>query len=320
MPRRSTRSSTRNRRSNRPIRAARRRRFPEPRVVRFVPKEEYKTRTTSSGLLILSKRKHAFLTEEEKQEAAAAKRQKASQVKKKKLSVLLLRHKVAALWEHGCCMDGWIFPAKNCKKIIEFFQATYPQYEQFASAKSFVYRAVKRHKLGVAAGDALELDPMRDRRGENRRSTKRKNAAIVDLCDRLLSEDKTSCPKVQRSLRARGFNVSTKTIQRIAKDLDFLWTKPWHTDVLTPAQKKKREIFCRNLLTLTEQELLQRLSGWLWSDEKWWDIVGPAASQWRKAKSKLEAKRVNQVFFYKFYHLNLLDFVCFLLFLFNFFC
>ena len=189
-------------------------------------KQTYKTRTTNSGLLILSKRKNAFLSDEEKMEAAAAKRRKQSQVKKKKLSVLLLRHKVAALWEHGCCMDGWLFPPKNCKKIVEFVQANYPQYAHLQAARSFVYRAVKRHKLGVAAGDSLELDPMRDRRGENRRSTKRKNAAIVQLCDRLFSEDKTTCPKVQRALSGRGFRVSTKTIQRIAKDLDFLWTKP----------------------------------------------------------------------------------------------
>ena len=207
----------------------------------------------------------------------------------------MLRHKVAALWEHGCCMDGWIFAAKNCKKIIEFVQAKYPQYTQFAAARSFVYRTVKRHKLGLAAADVLELDPMRDRRGENRRSTKRKNASIVDICDRLFSEDKATCPKVQRALAEKGFSVSTKTIQRICKDLDFIWTKPWHTDVLTSAQKKKREIFCQNLLTLTEEELLQRISGWLWTDEKWWDIVGPASSQWCKAKSKLEAKQQNQV-------------------------
>ena len=78
MSSRSTRSSTRNRQSNRPIRAAHRRRYPEPRVVSFLPKERYKTRTTSSGLLILSKRKHVFLTAEEKEEAAAVKRQKVS--------------------------------------------------------------------------------------------------------------------------------------------------------------------------------------------------------------------------------------------------
>ena len=296
MSSRSTRSSTSNRRCNRPIRIANRRRRPEPRVVGFSPKDSYKTRTTDSGLLILSKRKHAFLSDEEKEEAAAVKRQKVSQVKKKKLSVLLLRHKVAALWEHGCFMDGWIFAAKNCKKIIEFVQSTYPQYAQFAAARSFVYRAIKRHKLGLAAGDALDLDPMRDRRGENRQSTKRKNATIVELCDRLLSGDnKVTCPKVRRALSDRGLSVSTKTIQRICKDLDFVWTKPWHTDVLTSAQQKKREIFCRNLLTLTEEALLQRISGWLWTDEKWWDIVGPASSRWRKAKSKLEAKMQNQV-------------------------
>ena len=296
MSSKSTRSSKRNRRSNRPIRTAQRRRRPEPRVVNFLPKERYKTRTTNSGMLILSKRKHAFLTPEEKEEAAAAKKQKRVEINKRKLSMLLLRHKVAALWEHGCCMDGWIFAAKNCKKIVEFVQRKYPQYAKFAAARSFVYRTIKRHKLGLAAGEALALDPMRDRRGENRPAPKRKNAAIVDLCERLLNDDeKITCPKIRRALVDQGHNISTKTIQRIAQDLDFVWTKPWHTDILTSAQMKKREIFCRNLLTLNEEELLQRISGWLWTDEKWWDIVGPASSRWRKAKSGLEAKAQNQV-------------------------
>ena len=97
---------------------------------------------------------------------------------------------------------------------------------QHAAARSFVYRTIKRHKLGLAAGDALELDPMRDKRGENRQSSKRKNPEIVAICDRLLSDDKITCPKVQQELARQGINISTKTIQRIAKDLDYLWTKP----------------------------------------------------------------------------------------------
>ena len=159
MSSRSTTSSTRNRRSNRPIRIARRRRRPEPRVVGFSPKESYKTKTTDSGLLMLSKRKNVFLTDEEKQETTDAKLQKTLQIKKKKLGVFLLRHKVTALWEQGAWllhvwMDFW---GKNCKKIIEFVQSTYPQYAQFATARSFVYRAIKRHKLGLTAGDGSDV-------------------------------------------------------------------------------------------------------------------------------------------------------------------
>ena len=89
--------------------------------------------------------------------------------------------------------------------------------------RSFVYREVTRYELGLAAGDALELVPMCDRRGENRRSTKRKNTRIVEIFDRLFREDKVTCPKVRHTLVERGFSVSTKTIQRICKDLDFIW-------------------------------------------------------------------------------------------------
>ena len=164
-------------------------------------------------------------------------------------------------------MGAWLlhgspdFRSKKLQKNVDFIQRTYPQYAKFAAARSFVYRTIKRHKLGLAAGEALQLDPMRDRRGENRPAPKRKNVTIVAMCERLLNDDdKTTCPKIHRVLADEGHHISTKTIQRIAQDLDFVWTKPWHTDVLTSAQMKKREIFCRNLLTLTEEDLLQRIS------------------------------------------------------------
>ena len=140
-------------------------------------------------------------------------------------------------------MVGFLHP-KIVKKIVEFVQRTYPQYAKFAVARSFVYRTIKRHKLGLAAGEALELDPMRDRRGKNRPSPKRKNAAIVVLCERLLNDDdKTTCPKIRRALVDEGIHISTKTIQRIEQDLDFVWTKPWYTDVLTSVQMKSVRYF-----------------------------------------------------------------------------
>ena len=245
--------------------------------------------------MILSKCKSAFLSVAEKAAAVAAKRQKKLDVKAQKVCLVILRHKITALWEHGMCMENFAFRPKNAKKIVEYVQATYPQYANLAAAKSFVYRTIKRHKIALANDSPCYLDPMRDRRGENRLSAKRKCPTIVELCDELLSEDKATAPKVRRKLADAGINISNKTIQRIAKDLNFLWTKPWHTDVLTPAQQKKREIYCRNLLALTDEELLQKIAGWLFTDEKWWDVVGPSSAQYVKADSKLEAKMGNQV-------------------------
>ena len=71
----------------------------------------------------------------------------------------------------------------------------------------------------------------------------------------------------------------------------------WHTDILTPAQKYKRKLFCTELLRLPHAALMQRISGWLFTDEKWWDIVGPSMSQYVKAGSKSEAKMQNQAGF-----------------------
>ena len=78
----------------------------------------------------------------------------------------------------------------------------------------------------------------------------------------------------------------------------FRWTKPWYTDILTPAQKLKRKLFCSQLLRLSEEALLNAISWWLFTDEKWWDLVGPAMSKYVKVGpkgSKAEAKMKNQV-------------------------
>ena len=110
------------------------------------------------------------------------------------------------------------------KKIINFLQASFPdKYKEFAAAKSFVYRAIARFR---DADPMPSADPFRDLRGENAKKNKRKNPRIVELVDELMSEHKSTAPKVQRGLRPHGFEVSLSTIYRIAEDLSFGWTKP----------------------------------------------------------------------------------------------
>ena len=113
------------------------------------------------------------------------------------------------------------------------------------------------------------------------------------MCDELLSEEKATAPKVQSGLQRNGFTVSLSTIYRIARDL---WTKPWHTDILTPVQKLKHKTFCAGLLRLPDDVLFRRISRWMFSDEKWWDIIGPACYKYCKAASAVEAKMQNQVY------------------------
>ena len=120
----------------------------------------------------------------------------------------------------------------------------------------------------------------------------------MQLCDELLSEPKATAPKVQRGLRRHGFRVSLSTIYRVAKDLFFSWTKPWHTDILTKAQKYKRKLFCDQNLRLSDEALLRKISRWMFTDEKWWDLVGPAAAKYCKGRTKMERKLQNQVCFF----------------------
>ena len=64
-------------------------------------------------------------------------------------------------------------------------------------------------------------------------------------------------------------------------------------------KSKKRKIFCSNLLRVSEEELLNHIAQWLWlfTDEKWWDIVGPSSAEYKKADNKTEVKVQNQVTF-----------------------
>ena len=229
------------------------------------------------------------------------------QVQQRKYFVLSLRHKVVNMWLHGANFNEWQFAAGNTKKVIEFLQASYPKYEHFGAAKSFVYRAIGRLK---DADPMPSADPFRDLRGESKPKKKRENPRIVELCDELLSEPKATAPKVQRGLRRHGFRVSVSTIYRIAKDLMFAWTKPWHTDILTSAQKLKRKLFCERLLRMSDEALLRLISRWMFTDEKWWDLVGPAASKYCKGATNMERKMQNQVYFLSafFFPINFLFF------------
>ena len=260
-----------------------------PPIIPFVPKFKYQhSLRTAHDLFVLSKRKRAVTTEAEKE----LKRKKKLEIKVKEVDLISLRHKVIGIYQHGMHLPNWQFGPRNTKKIIEYLQTTVEKYQAFGAAKSFVYRTIKRHR---EAAQSPDKDPFRDRRGENRPSPKRKNAEIITLCDELLSEPKSTAPKIVRRILRAGYRVSKQTVHRIARDLCFRWTKPWYTDILTSAQKLKRKIFCRELLRLTPAQLLNRIAGWLWTDEKWWDIVGPGSSRYIKALSQIEAKLLNQV-------------------------
>ena len=217
------------------------------------------------------------------------------QIKVKQVALSTLRHRIIGIWEHGINTQDFQFGPHNNSQIISFLQVTNPKYTKRAAAASFVYRTIKKHR---SADETPHLDPFRDRRGENRKSPKRKNAEIIEICDEMLSEPKATAPKVRREIFLRlGVKVSDSTIYRIGSDLFYHWTKPWYTDILTEAQKFKRFIFCEENLQITEEQLLRKIAVWIFSDEKWWDIVGSEVSDYVKAATKLEAKAKKKVRF-----------------------
>ena len=98
----------------------------------------------------------------------------------------------------------WI---EECQKITEFLQTKHSEkHGKFATAKSFVHRALKRDKT---AAEQPHLEPHRDRRDENRKSKKRKDSFTVTLVDELLSESKATGPKVREQLISlHGITIS----------------------------------------------------------------------------------------------------------------
>ena len=285
-------SSNQNRRTlrqnNRPLTPNQRRRFP----VRFTPKTKYKnSRRDDNGVLFLSTRKRVLPTAEELE----TRKRKKREIKAKHIAKSSLQHKVIVFYEYGCNVDDvWRFGPGCSRKIIEFLQTHYEHLRNYSAAKSFFYTTLRKHRE-AAVTNTPHLDPFRERRGENKRKGKHEHPRIVELCDEWFSEPNSTAPKIQSTLQQNGFTVSTSTIHRIAKDLCFRWTKPWYTDILTPAQKLKRKLFCSQLLRLGPPQLLQVVVNWLFTDEKWWDIVGPSMSRYVKADSKKEAKMHNQV-------------------------
>ena len=292
------RANQRPRRGNRRNRRARANQMRAPVI--FEPDTKYQfSRRNEDGVFILSRRKRAPPTAEQLQ----AKKQKKVQIKEKQNARINLSHKVIALYQHGCYMPpDFQFGPKKHSKIIAFLQAKYEQYQKHAAASSFVFRAIQRHKKNA---ETPHLLAHRDRRGENRNSSKRKNEEIIAICDEMLSEKKVTVKKVLAALSRSGHVCSRSTIYRIARDLMYKWTKPWYTDILTAAQKYKRFLFVKWLLAKTPEELLQLLATYLWTDEKWWDIVGPECSDYVKAATRTEAKLKNQVCFEYLYFLKL---------------
>ena len=85
------------------------------------------------------------------------------------------------------------FEPKKPSKIIAFLQTQYTKYRSYACASSFFYRVLKKHKDNASTP---QLEAFRDRRGENRKSSKRKNEEVIAICDEMLSEKKATSSKV----------------------------------------------------------------------------------------------------------------------------
>ena len=186
----------------------------------FTPKPKYRNSfRNDDGVLFLSKRKRSPPTPAE----IEGKKRKKIGIQTAEVSLIALRHKVVSLWEHGMHTNDLQFGPGSSTKIIQWMQTAYPHYSDFAGAKSFFYRALNRHKKRA---ETPNLEPHRDKRGENKIKTKRENPVIVQLCDELLSEGKATAPKVQAGLHNNGFTVSLSTIYRIARDLTYRWQKP----------------------------------------------------------------------------------------------
>ena len=154
--------STANRRRSTRNRRNRQQTANEREELQYTPKLKYSASCRNeAGVFVVTKRKRALPSPEQ----IEAKKMRQLQVQQRKYFVLSLRHKVVNMWLHGSNFNNWQFAAGNTKKIIEFLQASFPKYAEFAAARSFVYRAIDRFKR---ADPMPSLDPFRDLRGEGK--------------------------------------------------------------------------------------------------------------------------------------------------------
>ena len=157
---------------------------------------------------------------------------------------------------------------------------------------------MKRGEEAIANGTGAKTpNLMADRRsvGAKRAKPVMDNLEVQRVIERVCSLHNGNIKKTWRECQRLGLKASKESLRKMAKALGFNWQKPWHTDVLTTAQKYKRVLFIRKLLRMTKENLLKLLSAWMFTDEKWFDIVGPSPGQWVRAQTKAESKMGNQV-------------------------
>ena len=131
------RRSRRNRRNTRNRRNATNQRT----VLNFTPKLKYsESSENADGVFFVTKRKRAAPTPED----IEAKKMRLLAIQQRKYFALSLRHKVVNIWLHGANFNEWQFAAGQTRKVIEFLQVSYPNYEKFVIIKSFVYREIRR--------------------------------------------------------------------------------------------------------------------------------------------------------------------------------
>ena len=198
-----------------------------------------------------------------------------------------------------------LFDAGDRKAVAQYLCQKYPQkFRKIASAQTFICRTMKKvKKANEDAGREADAVPptkgMKDSRsvGAERRKPVSENPAIVEILERVLEEHNGNIKEVLRQCRAAGLKASLTTLNKMAWKMGYGWQKAWHTDVLTPAQKFKRVLFCRKLLRLSKQNLIRIISAWIFTDEKWFDLCGPSPGQWVRAATKALRKMGNQVCF-----------------------
>ena len=191
-----------------------------------------------------------------------------------------------------------LFPGDRTA-VARYLCNKYPtRFQKLNSAQVYVTRVMKRAEDAVENGvGAGTPNLMADRRsiGSKRAKPVMDNLEVQRVIERICSIHNGNIKNTWQECQRLGLKASHESLRKMAKILGFHWQKPWHTDVLTTAQKYKRTLFCKKLLRCSKENLLRLLSVWLFTDEKWFDIVGPSPGQWVRAATKARCKMENQV-------------------------
>jgi hypothetical protein len=181
--------------------------------------------------------------------------------------------------------------------MMAYFNPKHPAYGVPSAVAEFVSSANKTvsppsicqwvkkltdvEKARLRRGEVFHIKSLEDKRASPRKPTAVTAKDLKQIQDLLLQRTQANHQKFSCRDVAKKLGLDPTTVWRHAtKTLNMRLISPFYSDILTPAMKLKRMLFCKELLQLPEAAFFAEVKSWMFWDEKWWDLHEPAGPLW----------------------------------------